>query len=128
MPANRALTLSYSGNLVTSVGVVGTDGANSGSWTYGYAGNVLTSVCAPGQSGAVCTSYNYTGQGNHYITNVLDDSPVGYWKMDGTGGLMGNAGLDFSGTNHPLDWGLFAGAGNTTTGALNGACDTSGNC
>jgi RHS repeat-associated protein len=74
----RALTLSYTGPLLTSV----TDGASGRSLTFTYSGTKVASVSTstvsgPGYSGPLTWNYVYTGDLLSMVCDPRDNNPVG---------------------------------------------------
>ncbi|MFF4990180.1 polymorphic toxin-type HINT domain-containing protein [Streptosporangium saharense] len=74
----RSLTFAWTGERVTTVTTDPVDG-QSLTWTYVYDGQRLSQVCSP-TTAPNCTTYNYAN-GSRYRETVLDDRPVGYWRM-----------------------------------------------
>ncbi|MBB5132453.1 RHS repeat-associated protein [Thermocatellispora tengchongensis] len=74
----RSLTFTWSGNHVGSVATDPVDGTAM-TWTYHYDGDRLTQVCSPAAA-PNCTVYTY-GTGSRYREVVLDDRPVGYYRL-----------------------------------------------
>ncbi|MFF0308286.1 LamG-like jellyroll fold domain-containing protein [Streptosporangium sp. NPDC004379] len=74
----RSLTFAWTGDHVTSVTTDPVDGKPL-QWTYVYDGQRLTRACAPATA-PNCTVYDY-GTGSRYQASVLDDRPMGYWRM-----------------------------------------------
>ncbi|MEU1879880.1 RHS repeat-associated core domain-containing protein [Streptosporangium sp. NPDC020072] len=83
----RSLSFTWSGDHVASVATDPVDGQPL-TWTYTYDGQRLTQVCSP-LAAPNCTTYGYT-TGSRYKDVVLDDLPVGYWRMGNT--LSGSGG------------------------------------
>ncbi|MEU0482250.1 polymorphic toxin-type HINT domain-containing protein [Streptosporangium sp. NPDC006013] len=74
----RSLTFTWTGEHVTAVA---TDPVNGQplTWSYAYDGQRLSQVCSP-TAAPNCTVYDYA-TGSRYRASVLDDRPLGYWRM-----------------------------------------------
>ncbi|HKN50902.1 MAG TPA: LamG-like jellyroll fold domain-containing protein, partial [Amycolatopsis sp.] len=80
-PADRTLSLTWTGNHVTAVAEPAPSvGAPAPTWTYTYNGDQLTGACAPGAA-PNCTTYGYAA-GSHYRSSVSDDKPQAYYRFD----------------------------------------------
>ncbi|MGJ6968818.1 LamG-like jellyroll fold domain-containing protein, partial [Streptosporangium sp. G11] len=74
----RSLAFTWTGEHVTAVSTAPVDGQPL-QWTYIYDAQRLSQVCAP-VAAPNCTTYGYT-TGSRYRGVVLDDRPLGYWRM-----------------------------------------------
>lgn len=84
--SNRTLTLTWSGNHVTSIEAgPKVEGANV-RWDYTYTEDSLTKVCAPGSGTSQnCTTYNYQGGGSQArIVDIIAPSGRSLSKIDYT--------------------------------------------
>ncbi|MER6175589.1 RHS repeat-associated core domain-containing protein [Streptosporangium sp. NPDC001681] len=74
----RSLTFTWTGEHVTAVA---TDPVNGQplTWSYAYDGQRLSQACSP-TAAPNCTVYDYA-TGSRYRASVLDDRPLGYWRM-----------------------------------------------
>ncbi|WP_440072248.1 RHS repeat-associated core domain-containing protein [Streptosporangium sp. OZ121] len=74
----RSLAFTWTGDRVTAVSTAPVNGQPL-TWTYTYDAQRLSQACAP-VAAPNCTTYGYTS-GSRYRGVVLDDRPLGYWRM-----------------------------------------------
>ncbi|WP_386190485.1 RHS repeat-associated core domain-containing protein [Streptosporangium jomthongense] len=124
----RSLSFTWSGDHVASVATDPVDGQPL-TWTYTYDGQRLTQVCSP-LAAPNCTTYGYT-TGSRYKDVVLDDLPVGYWRMGNTLSGSGGEGGPYTCFPDEADMvgcaNLPAGVQTGKPGALSGTSNASAN-